>query len=186
MDTSSCPVDALRRCKNRYRQLWVSLQSIVFPIVGREARQSLPNIVAMFYAFLCIVLSLLIVISGISISAVDMNKYNFGLYFALLGLVGLISGAAICVARPESCSKGPKWYRRLCRRVTSPCKTFCRSSGPCMSPTTEDGDEERDNSPSMIEYTSSRIYLSRTDASPDRSGRKDLCEKGGPEDAGGR
>lgn len=96
----------------------------------------------MFYAFIGISISLLIIASGISISIIDIDKYDYGLYFALLGIVGLISGVAVCVAQPDTCSKGPVWYQKLSKAIGGPCRTFCKLFTPCCYSLEEDNDND--------------------------------------------
>lgn len=70
----------------------------------------------MFCALVSIIVLLSILIGGVTISAVDIEDYNFGLYYALLAIVGLMIACAVCVVRPPSC-KNPKWYDRCCLRL---------------------------------------------------------------------
>lgn len=70
----------------------------------------------MFCALVSMIILLSILIGGVTISAVDIEDYNFGLYYALLAIVGLMIACAICVVRPPNC-KNPKWYDRCCLRL---------------------------------------------------------------------
>lgn len=72
----------------------------------------------MFCALVTIVVLFLVLIGGVTISAIDIESYNFGLYYALLAIVGIMIACAICIVKPPSI-KNPKWYDRCCRRMAN-------------------------------------------------------------------
>lgn len=70
----------------------------------------------MFCALVAIIVLFVILIGGVTISAIDIESYNFGLYYALLAIVGIMIACAICIVKPPSI-KNPIWYDRCCRRM---------------------------------------------------------------------
>jgi len=68
----------------------------------------------MFCALVVILVLMLVLIFGVTISAIDIADYNFGLYYALLAIVGMMISCAICVLKPPNCNRNPKWYDRCC------------------------------------------------------------------------
>lgn len=72
----------------------------------------------MFCALVAIIVLFMVLIGGVTISAIDIESYNFGLYYALLAIVGIMIACAICIVKPPSI-KNPIWYDRCCRRMAS-------------------------------------------------------------------
>jgi hypothetical protein len=54
-----------------------------------------------------------------TVSIIDISRYDFGLYYALLAIVGLTAAIAVCVVRPKRgcCTRDPKWYTRCFDRL---------------------------------------------------------------------
>uniref|UniRef100_A0A915K075 Uncharacterized protein n=1 Tax=Romanomermis culicivorax TaxID=13658 RepID=A0A915K075_ROMCU len=72
----------------------------------------------MFCALVALIILFSVLIVGVTISAIDIEVYNFGLYYALLAIVGIMISCAICIVKPPSI-KNPLWYDNCCRRLAS-------------------------------------------------------------------
>jgi len=70
----------------------------------------------MFYSCLSILILLVIMIFCITLSIIDLESYNFGLYIVLLCIVGTMLACALCVANPNAC-QNPTWYTNLCMMI---------------------------------------------------------------------
>lgn len=73
----------------------------------------------MFCACVGILICLAIIIAGSVISSIDIDVYDFGLYYVLLAIVALTASITLCVIRPAKCCgvSDPKWYTRACESV---------------------------------------------------------------------
>ncbi|CAI4226252.1 unnamed protein product [Auanema sp. JU1783] len=62
----------------------------------------------MFYACLITFGCIILGITGIVLSLIDINRYNFGLYLALLSVVGTTVSVAFWIISPRMCPN-PRW-----------------------------------------------------------------------------
>uniref|UniRef100_A0A915HUM6 Uncharacterized protein n=1 Tax=Romanomermis culicivorax TaxID=13658 RepID=A0A915HUM6_ROMCU len=58
----------------------------------------------------------MVLIAGLTISMIDINRYNFGLYYALLAIVGIMISCAVCILKPKRI-KNPMWYDKWCKSM---------------------------------------------------------------------
>ncbi|KAF8366872.1 hypothetical protein PRIPAC_84701 [Pristionchus pacificus] len=68
---------------------------------------------AMFYACMAILVLFSIMCLCVTLAAIDLELYNFGLYIVLLCIVGTMLACALCIANPNACPN-PLWYTRFC------------------------------------------------------------------------
>ncbi|CAJ0608779.1 unnamed protein product [Cylicocyclus nassatus] len=83
----------------------------------------------MFYACLATSVCFSIGIGGIVLSWIDIERWNFGLYFALLSVVGTTVSAAFWIISPSACAN-PRWIQWIMDRYgykAEPCRN-CFSS----------------------------------------------------------
>lgn len=73
----------------------------------------------MFCACVGILICVAIIIVGSVVSAIDIDVYDFGLYYVLLAIVAMCVSFTVCVIRPVKCCgvRDPKWYTRVCENV---------------------------------------------------------------------
>lgn len=73
----------------------------------------------MFCACISIIICVSVLICGTTVSIIDISRYDFGLYYALLAIVGLTAAIAVCVVRPRRgcCTRDPQWYTKCCDRL---------------------------------------------------------------------
>lgn len=73
----------------------------------------------MFCACISIIFCVCILICGTTVSLIDISRYDFGLYYALMAIVGLTAAIAVCVVRPRHgcCTRDPQWYTNCCDRL---------------------------------------------------------------------
>uniref|UniRef100_A0A914BWU5 Uncharacterized protein n=1 Tax=Acrobeloides nanus TaxID=290746 RepID=A0A914BWU5_9BILA len=67
----------------------------------------------MFYACMSILILFMIMCFCVTISIIDLETYNFGLYIVLLCIVGTMLACALCIANPNACPN-PLWYSKFC------------------------------------------------------------------------
>lgn len=67
----------------------------------------------MFCALVTIVFLVFVIIFGVTISIIDINKYNFGLHFCLLAIIGIMVSFSVCILKPSSIPN-PRWYEKWC------------------------------------------------------------------------
>ncbi|CAJ0572811.1 unnamed protein product, partial [Mesorhabditis spiculigera] len=58
----------------------------------------------MFYACLATLFCLIVGTTGIALSLIDIDRYNFGLYLALLSVVGATVSVAFWIISPTICA----------------------------------------------------------------------------------
>src|SRR5262249_42605455 len=69
-------------------------------------------LVTMLFIYASLAISLVLCLTGLVLSFVDLRKYNFGLYVALVAIVAFTVALAFFVVRPRACL-APKWFLRL-------------------------------------------------------------------------
>uniref|UniRef100_A0A914V1M1 Uncharacterized protein n=1 Tax=Plectus sambesii TaxID=2011161 RepID=A0A914V1M1_9BILA len=87
---------------------------------------------------LLILLTLLVVtllIVGVTLSLIDVDRYNFALYLILLGIVSLCVIVALWLIRPSALMRWPRCCRRLCPGCFGPKKYRVPESKVILDPT---------------------------------------------------
>lgn len=72
----------------------------------------------MLYLCLAMVVDVAIFTMGLTMSIIDVNKYNFGLYLVLISVVAFSLLAALWVAKPKFCQT-PQWAVNVYQNVKS-------------------------------------------------------------------